>query len=60
MVSRRLAVADLMALMLALGFIPFIGDYNGLAINFRGVSYPVWTGVRPGKMDSDIFFAVVP
>ncbi|HXF70267.1 MAG TPA: sialidase family protein [Thermoflexus sp.] len=38
----------------------FIGDYNGLAIDFRGFSFPVWTGVRPGKADSDIFFAVVP
>jgi len=38
----------------------FIGDYNGLAIAPDGTSYPVWTGVRPGKTDSDIFFAVVP
>ncbi|GBD10331.1 hypothetical protein HRbin22_02599 [Candidatus Thermoflexus japonica] len=37
----------------------FIGDYNGLSIDFRGFSFPVWTGVRPGKTDSDIFFAIV-
>lgn len=37
----------------------FIGDYNGLAIDFRGFSFPVWTGVQPRKMDSDIFFARV-
>jgi len=37
----------------------FIGDYNGLAIDFRGFSFPVWTGVQPGKTDSDIFFAIV-
>jgi hypothetical protein len=37
----------------------FIGDYNGLAISGRGVSFPVWTGVIPGKMDSDIFMNIV-
>ena len=38
----------------------FIGDYNGLAIAGDGTSFPVWTGVKPGKFDSDIFFAVTP
>ena len=37
----------------------FIGDYNALAIDRKGRSYPVWTGVRPGKMDSDVFFKIV-
>ena len=38
----------------------FIGDYNGLAIRSDGKSFPVWTGVTPGKFDSDIFFEIVP
>jgi hypothetical protein len=37
----------------------FIGDYNGLAIDPDGKSYPVWTGVAPLKMDSDVYFAAV-
>ena len=37
----------------------FIGDYNGMAVKPSGEFVPVWTGVRPGKMDSDIFFASV-
>jgi hypothetical protein len=35
----------------------FIGDYNGMAVKLSGEFVPVWTGVSPGKMDSDIFFA---
>ncbi len=38
----------------------FIGDYNGLAIDSGGYSHPVWTGVTPGKQDSDIFTSTVP
>jgi hypothetical protein len=37
----------------------FIGDYNGMAMDSSGRSFPVWTGVRPGKNDSDIFMAVL-
>jgi len=37
----------------------FIGDYNGMAVKPSGEFVPVWTGVSPGKMDSDIFFASV-
>ena len=37
----------------------FIGDYTGIAMDRAGTSYPVWTGVRPGKSDSDVFFAKV-
>jgi hypothetical protein len=37
----------------------FIGDYNGMAMDSSGRSFPVWTGVRPGKNDSDIFTTIV-
>jgi len=30
-----------------------------MAVKPSGEFVPVWTGVRPGKMDSDIFFASV-
>jgi len=33
----------------------FIGDYTGNAIDDAGASHPVWTGVIPGKQDSDVF-----
>jgi hypothetical protein len=37
----------------------FIGDYNGDVIDQNGASHPVWTGVTPGKDDSDIFMKTV-
>src|SRR5262249_25563116 len=36
-----------------------IGDYLGMTMDRFGNSYPAWTGVRPDKLDSDIFMAVV-
>jgi hypothetical protein len=36
----------------------FIGDYNGMAVGPQGSFIPVWTAVRPGKQDSDIFYSV--
>ncbi len=38
---------------------PGIGDYLGMIMDRFGVSYPAWTGVKPGKFDSDIFTAIV-
>jgi hypothetical protein len=39
----------------------FIGDYNGNVIDAAGYSHPVWTGVTPGKNDSDVYtIAVAP
>jgi hypothetical protein len=37
----------------------FIGDYNGNTIDSAGNSRPLWTGVVPGKQDSDVFTATV-
>src|SRR2546425_5803755 len=36
----------------------FIGDYNNDLITNDGTIYAVYTGVTPGKMDSDIFIAI--
>lgn len=36
----------------------FIGDYNNDLITNDGTIYAVWTGVTPGKFDSDIFIAI--
>jgi len=36
----------------------FIGDYNNDLITNDGTIYSVYTGVTPGKTDSDIFIAV--
>ena len=36
----------------------FIGDYNGMAVGPHGAFIPVWTAVRPGKQDTDIFYSV--
>jgi hypothetical protein len=36
-----------------------IGDYLGMTMDRFGNSYPAWTGVRPDKLDSDIFMTVV-
>jgi hypothetical protein len=36
-----------------------IGDYLGMTMDRFGISYPAWAGVKPGKLDSDIFMAVV-
>jgi hypothetical protein len=36
----------------------FIGDYNNVLIANDGTVYAVWTGVTPGKFDSDIFIAI--
>lgn len=41
----------------------FIGDYNGLAIDRDGNSYPFWTDARNGTpfiRQSDVFLEVVP
>jgi hypothetical protein len=38
----------------------FIGDYNNDLITNDGTIYAVYTGVTPGKMDSDIFIAIFP
>jgi len=38
----------------------FIGDYNGLAVNDVGKSFPTWTGVNPGQIDTDVFLTIVP
>ena len=35
----------------------FIGDYSNNEITNDGTVYAVWTGVTPGKFDSDIFIA---
>jgi hypothetical protein len=37
----------------------FIGDYNANTIDSNGVSHPVWTGVNPGQLESDIFTEAV-
>jgi hypothetical protein len=36
----------------------FIGDYNNDLITNDGTVYAVYTGVTPGKFDSDIFIAI--
>jgi hypothetical protein len=36
----------------------FIGDYNNDLITNDGTIYAVYTGVTPGKFDSDIFIAI--
>ena len=36
----------------------FIGDYNNVLITSDGTVYGVYTGVTPGKNDSDIFIAI--
>jgi hypothetical protein len=36
----------------------FIGDYSNVLIGNDGTIYAVWTGVTPGKFDSDIFIAI--
>lgn len=36
----------------------FIGDYSNVLITGDGTVYAVWTGVTPGKFDSDIFIAI--
>jgi hypothetical protein len=36
----------------------FIGDYNNDLITNDGTIYAVYTGVTPGKLDSDIFIAI--
>ncbi len=36
----------------------FIGDYSNVLIATDGTVYAVWTGVTPGKFDSDIFIAI--
>jgi hypothetical protein len=36
----------------------FIGDYNNDLITSNGTIYAVYTGVTPGKFDSDIFIAI--
>jgi hypothetical protein len=41
------------------GNAPRIGDYLGMTMDGFGVSYPIWTGVKPNKGDSDIFMAIV-
>jgi hypothetical protein len=36
-----------------------IGAYLGMTMDRFGVSYPAWTGVKPGKLDSDTFMSIV-